>query len=46
VIPDKGYSYSFFGQAWAEAAPEAGFNDDIARYKRVDVDAFPSWTPP
>jgi hypothetical protein len=41
VIPDKGYSYSFFGQAWAEAAPEAGFNDDIARYKRVDVDGVP-----
>ncbi len=42
TLPDK-ESYAFFGQAWAElpSSPESGFNDDIANYKRVDLDGVP-----
>lgn len=42
TLPDK-ESYAFFGQAWAglPSSPESGFNDDIANYKRVDVDGVP-----
>jgi hypothetical protein len=42
TLSDK-ESYAFFGQAWAglPSSPESGFNDDIANYKRVDVDGVP-----